>query len=73
MPVALSPVDKTKLRLALKVGIFYFQYTQLKHQILVKEQEVLVAPRNHPGHLANEPAESIGDQMVEELARHKQP
>ena len=32
-----------------------------------------MAPRNQPNHRANEPAESHGDQMVQDLARHKQP
>ena len=50
IPMAMDDVERTKLRLGLKIGLFYYQYT-----ILLKNLKTfrLMAPR---GHRENNPA-----------------
>ena len=69
----MNDVQRTKLRLAIKVGIFYFQYTLLKQFMQNVEEELPLAPRGYVGHEANEPRESAADLKFKELSKHNQP
>ena len=55
VPEELNDIQRNKLRLGLKVGIFYFQYTLLKHTLETDQLENLMAPRGHIRHRENEP------------------
>lgn len=57
VPVHLDALQCKKLRMSLKIGIFYFQYTLLKQFLLTEEQSALKAPRGYAGHKKNEPVE----------------
>ena len=75
----LNDVERNKLRLGLKVGIFYFQYTLLKQKLKNREGELPIAPRGVPKHKENEPEESLtgeeamAEENIRKLARHNQP
>lgn len=57
VPRQLNADEKKKLVLAQKVGLFYFQYTQLKQMVEQQSHLRIKAPRGHPAHHEGEPVE----------------
>ena len=76
IPEPLNDLQQQKLRLGIKVGIFYFQYTLLKQSLANRNQEMLHAPRGYAKHLENEPVDPEHAKMqvqFDKLNKHDQP
>ena len=75
VPVELDDVQRNKLRLGQKVGIFYFQYTLLKRTLQIQTNEIPLAPRGIAAHKVNEPDEvdHPSDRNYKRLERYGQP